>query len=63
MAKKHLKKCSIFLVIKEMQVKMTLSFYLTPIRKAQIKNLGTPYNGKNVKKGEHASIAVRIANI
>jgi hypothetical protein len=38
MAKKHMKKCSLSLALKEMQIKCTLRFYLTPIRIATIKN-------------------------
>ena len=40
MAKQNLKKCSTSLVIREMQTKTTLIFYLTPVRIAKIKNSG-----------------------
>jgi hypothetical protein len=40
MAEKHLKKCSKSLMIREMQIKMTLRFHLTPIRMYKIKNSG-----------------------
>jgi hypothetical protein len=40
MAEIHLKKRSISLVIKKMQIRKTLRFYLTPVRMAQIKNSG-----------------------
>jgi hypothetical protein len=36
--KKHVKKCSISLAIKEIQIKVTLRLYLTSIRRAIIKN-------------------------
>jgi hypothetical protein len=38
MAKKHMKKCSPSLAIKEMQIKTTLRFYLIPVRIAIIRN-------------------------
>jgi hypothetical protein len=37
--KHHMKKCSPYLAIKELQMKTTLRFYLTPIRIASIKNI------------------------
>ena len=40
MAEKHQKKCSTSLVIREMQIKMTLRFHLTPIRMVKIKTSG-----------------------
>jgi hypothetical protein len=38
MAKTYMKKCSLSLALKEMQIKTTLSFHLTPVRIAVIKN-------------------------
>jgi hypothetical protein len=45
-----MKKCSPPLAIKEMQIKITLRFHLTPVRIAIIKNTTNKNVGKDVGK-------------
>jgi hypothetical protein len=63
MANKHLKKCSTFLLIREIQIKMTLRFHITPVRMTNIKNSYESRCRQRCRgREEHSSIAVDIAS-
>ena len=52
MVNKHMKRCSASLIIREMQIKTTVRYHLTPVRMAIIKSLQTVNAGEGVEKRE-----------
>jgi hypothetical protein len=61
MVENHLKRCLMSLVIKEMQIKMSLRLYLTPIKMAKFKNSEDSRRWQGCVE-EHSSIAGGIAS-
>jgi hypothetical protein len=63
MAGKHLKKCSALLIIREIETKTSLRFYLIPVRMAKIKIQVTADASEDVEKEGHSSIVGGIASL
>jgi hypothetical protein len=62
MAKNHIKKYSPFLAIKEMQIKSTQRFHITPLEQPSSKTLLTTGVGEDVGKTEPSYTAGRNEN-
>ena len=62
MAKKHMKRCSTLLIIRETQIKTTMRYHLTPVRMVIIKSLQTINAGEGVEKRKPSCTAGENVN-
>ena len=62
MANKHMKRCSILLIIREMQIKTTMKYHFIPVRIAAIQKSTSINAGEGVEKREPSYTVGENAN-